>query len=180
MQLPGLKWRHIILGTKRSWHHGDKRGFRSRHHRRHSSGDYKNPPPESEHEGLRRHSEENASGPVIIPRHLRPVVGTVFRDYFKEHDWRILCVSISGKHAHALVELPDDMRLIRSIVGKAKNISSRAVRKELPGRMWATGGNYKPIKDREHQINSYVYITTKQGPNAWIWSFRDGVMQGEV
>src|SRR5947207_10093448 len=47
-------WIHVVVGTYRSWDFGDERGFRSRKHRIHSSGDYKNPPPKREHEGLRK------------------------------------------------------------------------------------------------------------------------------
>jgi hypothetical protein len=45
-------WRHIIVNTKNTWFHGDDRAVRDRDHRIHSSGDYKNPPPEGEHAGL--------------------------------------------------------------------------------------------------------------------------------
>jgi hypothetical protein len=53
-----MRWRMITISTKRSWLPGDQRGFRNRQHRIHSSGDYKNPPPRWEHEGLRRYNEK--------------------------------------------------------------------------------------------------------------------------
>jgi hypothetical protein len=62
-----LRWRHIVCNTKCSWLPGDDRGFRSREHRIHSSGDYKNPPPKNEHEGLRRYQEEK-SGETVFSR----------------------------------------------------------------------------------------------------------------
>ena len=37
-------WYHVVLSTYGSWLYGDKRGFRTRHHREHVDGDYKNPP----------------------------------------------------------------------------------------------------------------------------------------
>jgi hypothetical protein len=45
-------WRHVIISTRRSWLHGDAREFRSRRHRIHSLGDYRNIPPAGEHAGL--------------------------------------------------------------------------------------------------------------------------------
>ncbi len=54
MPTPGKCWWHNILSTHGSWLPGNPRGFRSRNHRIHSSGDYKNPPPLGEHAGLHR------------------------------------------------------------------------------------------------------------------------------
>src|SRR5438552_18397295 len=52
-----LVWRHVIISTHCSWLPGSKKGWRSRRHRRHSSGDYKSPPPPDEHHGLLEHSQ---------------------------------------------------------------------------------------------------------------------------
>ena len=41
----GGKWFHFMTSTYGSWLYGDPRGFRTRHHREHVDGDYKNPPP---------------------------------------------------------------------------------------------------------------------------------------
>jgi hypothetical protein len=38
-------WFHIVLTAYGAWMYGDPRGFRTRHHREHVEGDYKNPPP---------------------------------------------------------------------------------------------------------------------------------------
>jgi hypothetical protein len=54
MPKPGMRWRHCVIGTHNSWLPGDPRGFRAIDHKIHSSGDYKNPPPEGEHSGLHR------------------------------------------------------------------------------------------------------------------------------
>ena len=72
MPRPGMMWRHVIISTRRSWLHGDGRGFRSRGHRIHSSGDYKDPPPEGEHSGLLEYQRKQCAGKMIkVPRHLR-------------------------------------------------------------------------------------------------------------
>ena len=38
-------WFHVTTHTYGAWLYGDPRGFRTRHHREHVEGDYKNPPP---------------------------------------------------------------------------------------------------------------------------------------
>ncbi len=45
MSAPWNRWFHCIGGTYGSWLPGDRRGFRTRHHREHVEGDYRNPPP---------------------------------------------------------------------------------------------------------------------------------------
>jgi hypothetical protein len=42
---PSFAWFHAIITTYGAWLDGDARGFRTRHHREHVEGDYKNPPP---------------------------------------------------------------------------------------------------------------------------------------
>ena len=80
----------------------------------------------------------------------------------------VVVVSVSGRHLHALVELPDDRAAIRRIVGKCKQRASHAVRSVLPASIWAEGGEYKPIKDDSHYANAFDYIRTKQGPKALV------------
>jgi len=50
------KWIHAYWSTFGVWLPGDPRGFRSRGHRIHSSGNYKDPPPTGEHAGLWLHA----------------------------------------------------------------------------------------------------------------------------
>lgn len=66
MPRPGKRWRFVTVGTLNAWLPGDPRGWRSRHHKRHSSGDYKNPPPPGEHEGLYRYCKQRSGKPVVI------------------------------------------------------------------------------------------------------------------
>src|SRR6185437_17128718 len=106
MPRSGMRWRHVIISTHSSWLPGDKRGWRSRDHRIHSSGDYKNPPPPEEHDGLLRYNQERDAHRVIIPEECRAIVGRCIVDYLREQQYRVLVVSVSGMHAHVLVELP--------------------------------------------------------------------------
>ena len=75
-------------------------------------------------------------------------------------------------------ELPHEIARVSAIVGEAKRVSSRAVKKQLPGTVWAAGGTYKPVITREHERKAYEYILYEQGPDAWTWAFLDGNMGG--
>jgi REP element-mobilizing transposase RayT len=82
---------------------------------------------------------------------------------------RILVISVAATHCHFLVELPDDLQEIRRIVGECKRSASMAVKKRLPGRVWAHDGKYKSVDTVEHQRNTFGYI--KRQRDAWIWSY---------
>jgi REP element-mobilizing transposase RayT len=174
MPQEGKRWRHVIISTLNSWLPGDPRGFRAVDHKIHSSGDYKNPPPAGEHAGLHRYSQKISGEVVIIPRDLREIIGIALRDELGRLDHNLLAISVAATHCHMQVELPDDRKEIRRIIGEAKRKASVAVRKQMPGSVWAHDGKYEPIDTPGHQVNVYNYIWNKQD-DAWIWSFKEGV-----
>jgi hypothetical protein len=53
------RWHHVVLTTYGAWLYGDVRGFRTRHHREHVDGDYKNPPPAEKYIAEERRSRES-------------------------------------------------------------------------------------------------------------------------
>ena len=97
------------------------------------------------------------------------VIGAIVQK-LRELGFSVVVVSASGRHVHALVELPDDRGEIRRIIGKCKQRASHAVRQFLPGSIWAEGGEYKLVNDDSHYENAFNYICTKQGPDALVWS----------
>ncbi len=173
MPRPGMRWRHVTIGTWNSWLPGDARGFRSKQHKVHSSGDYRSPPPEGEHAGLHRYSERISAEPVLIPVDARPIVGVAILKKLGKLEYRILVLAVAGMHSHMLVELPDDLKTIKQIIGQCKTVSSHAVREQLPGRVWALRGSYKPVDEPVYQRNVYHYILNQE--NAWVWSHKDGM-----
>ena len=176
MPRPGMMWRHVIISTRRSWLHGDPRGFRSRGHRIHSSGDYRDPPPAGEHEGLLKYQNTRLRGPVIkIPKHLRREVGFALLRVVLRAGFRVLVIAVTRKHAHVLGELPKSRRVVKQIVGKWKTARTSAVRKELPGSVWGEGGKYKPVKNRAHLRSAFKYIRDDQGKGAWVWTYEEGI-----
>jgi REP element-mobilizing transposase RayT len=166
---PGKRWRHIIVNTRNSWLHGDERGFRDRHHRTHSSGDYNRPPTSHEHEGLRDYFERRAGEIVEIPVEQRPVVGSAICQNLTSRGHRLAVVSVSKLHAHVVVELPDDVTEIKRIIGWAKQKSSRAVPEILPGAIWSAGETYKAIDTVQHCRAAVKYVWDQRLQGAWVW-----------
>jgi hypothetical protein len=166
MTKDGRIWRHVIVNTLSSWLHGDPRGFRSRGHRIHSSGDYKNPPPPGEHEALHRYQQHRSAPTVSIPQLLREPIARAFAEALSIGGWQVAIISVSDKHLHASVRLPRDRAATRRIVGEAKKFASRSVRAQLPGRFWPEGGVYKPIRNAAHLAQAFEYIRTRQEEGA--------------
>src|SRR5436190_1901454 len=70
------KWFHITTHTYAAWLPGDPRGFRTRHHREHVEGDYKNPPPPGKYaDRLARSKKLLTQEPVKLAPEWRPMVG---------------------------------------------------------------------------------------------------------
>ncbi len=171
MPAPGKRWRHIIINTRCAWLHGSVCGFRSRKHRIHSSGDYKHRPPTEEHEGLRRYHRQRSGDPIEIPIPDRERAGRAFLARLRKEGCPALAIAVAGRHLHALTRMIDDRATIRAIIGRCKSAASYAT--SLTGQLWSELGEYRLVKDRAHQHNAYEYILTRQGPDAWTWSFRD-------
>jgi len=173
MPQPGMCWRLVTINTRNSWLHGDRRGFRSRGHRVHSSGDYRDPPPAGEHAGLRAYHRARAASPTRIPHDLKPVVGQALIADLVERGYRVLAVSVCSDHAHLVVELPDAPRQIRAVIGEAKRASSRAVKHQMPGSIWSAGCDPRPKTRRWALAGAIRYVRDRQGQGSWTWSFWD-------
>ena len=167
-----LVWRHVVVGTKNSWLHGDPRGFRSRDHRLHSSGDYKEPPPCGEHAGLLRYHQRNAGEPVDLGVEARIQVCRAFVLKWQSLGYRVIVCSVGERHLHAVLEGPEDYGQLGKEVGKCKQKASHAVRHLLPSSIWAANGGFKPIRGRGHFRNSYTYVRTRQEAGTVVWSHR--------
>ena len=158
-----------MIGTYASWLPGDERGFRNRGHRIHSSGDYRNPPPREEHEGLRNYNLEHTGGKVEIPPDQRLRLARIIARLLTDAGYRLLVVSVSGFHVHILAELPVDLVEFRNLIGGLK-MKSRAVKDVLPGRVWSRGDKHILVSDDAHLETEFGYIRDRQGPGARAWS----------
>ncbi len=165
-------WQHVMLGTRCSWLHGDRRGFRVRGHRKHSSGDYRNRPPAEEHADLRRYFEQRSGEPVDFDLDLRVIVCREFVSKLKSFGYRVIACSVGKRHLHVVVELVSDYKERRKAIGKCKQKASHAVRELLPGSVWSEGGEFKRVDGRGHLHAAYHYVRTKQESGTVVWSHR--------
>ncbi len=173
MPSPGKYWYHATFSTRNSWLPGDPRGFRSREHRIHSSGDHRNPPPKGEHEGLHAHTKSISGEAIVLNQAQRAIAGEAVRKTMKKHGHKLLVIAVGGMHVHMLVELPNVLQDAKDVIGFAKVSASMRLNETMPGKVWARGGNCKPIRDEEHRRNTFGYILDHRDEGAWVWTFRD-------
>jgi REP element-mobilizing transposase RayT len=177
MPLPGKRWYHVTFSTYNSWLPGDPRGFRSKHHRIHSSGDHRNPPPKGEHAGLHAHAKAISGRPVILETAQRITVGKAVVQNLLKHGHDILVISVSAMHVHTLAQLSEDLQQAKDAVGFAKLSASIRIKDDVPGQVWARGCKPKPIRDEIHHRNTFGYICRHLDEGAWVWTFRDGPIE---
>jgi len=165
-----LQWYHIINTTYGAWLLGDPRGFRTRHHREHVEGDYKNPPVSGAYDAeLRRSQLLLKQPPVVVPAQLRPVLGAAIREKLEAHGALVLCMSVSGQHVHTLAKV--QRYHARDLMGVAMKHAWYELRDQgWSGKLFAKRGKELTIKDRAHQLNVYHYILRHAQQGAWVWS----------
>ncbi len=166
-------WYHIQINTYASWLPGDPRGFRSRGHRIHSTGNYKRPPPADQHAGLRAHAAMlSREAPVELSPAQRQRVLAALVDKALEAGMEVICVSVGKTHAHILGRF--EPLKVRSEIGRLKRHSSHAVRDELPGTVWGAKCHAERIRARPHQVRTFRYILAhREKEGAAVWCFRD-------
>jgi hypothetical protein len=163
-------WYHCIATTYGAWLYGDSRGFRTRHHREHVEGDYKNPPPPGTYaEEEARSRASMPQGAVVLPAALRPVVGLGILERLRGLGALVVCLSVSGQHIHVLAKMPFNQP--RRWMGLAKRHVWFLLRdRDWRGKLWGKRGKAVVIKDRAHQLNVYRYIMRHARQGAWVWS----------
>jgi hypothetical protein len=173
-------WFHLTSHTYGAWLYGSPRGFRTRHHREHIEGDYKNPPPVGKYDAqLRRSRALLKQAPVVLQPEWRGIIGSAVRDKLQLLGAQVLCVSMGSTHVHILARMPTGP-VPRAWVGQAKKHSNFiAKEKGWTGKLWAVRGKVLPIKDRQHQLNVFRYILAHMDEGAWVWEFRRGVISPE-
>jgi len=172
--MPAGAWYHVIWNTHSSWLPGDPRGFRNRNHRIHSSGDYKQRPPQGEHEGLLTYNRSRAVPPTVIAPPLRPVILESVLDSFSRQIWTVVALSVDAHHVHVLASLSPEYEEARKTIGKFKTYASLAVREQLPGKVWSHGCTLKRINSNGHWDATRVYVTDKQERGAYAWDIDRG------
>ena len=175
--VPGGMWIHFIETTYGAWLSGDPRGFRTRHHREHVDGDYKNPPPRDLYAHQFQRSVKSLKQPAVrLDDAWRPSVGVAVRDKLAERGAFVLCLAVSGQHVHVLAKLPRGSEP-RMMMGLAKKHAAFEMKgRGWEGKLWARRGRELRVRGREHQLQVYRYILAhaNEGAGAWVWRWRVG------
>lgn len=105
---------------------------------------------------------------VEIPEHLRLCVAEALVGKCELQGANVRIAAVARRHVHMLLRVGSaDAKVI---VGRAKQYASHAVRREMPGKIWADGCNVVRI-DSESNYRSVVdYITCHQAEEkAALW-----------
>jgi acetylornithine deacetylase/succinyl-diaminopimelate desuccinylase family protein len=178
------QWFHVTTHTYGAWLYGDPRGFRTRHHREHVEGDYKNPPKGEVAKEYAKKFERSKKSlkqpPVRLTPAFRAVVGAALRERLVHLGAEVIAVAMTARHAHILAKMPDAKKVTRHWVGLAKKHAWFLARDEewtgqtkWTGQMWAKRSKATRVKDRQHHENAFDYIVAHKYKGAWLWTFRD-------
>jgi hypothetical protein len=157
--------------TYGTWLPGDSRGFRTRWHREHIEGDYRNPPPKGMYdERFRKSQKLMKREPVFLTwEQRRRAVEELLKSFQK---WKIglQILAVDRVHLHALAR--SSVRNPRNFLGLAKKESSAYMKQAglAPlGGLWATKCECIPISDRAHFENVDGYIADHERKGAVVW-----------
>ncbi len=166
-----LKWFHITFSTYGAWLPGDPRGFRTRHHREHVVGDYKNPPIAGQFEGMwQRNRARLKRHTVELTPIQRARSGRAMLEMFRRAEITVVAIAVGAKHAHIVAQLPDNQA--KRIVGHAKKHAAHIlIEHGLIGGAWAKGCRTEPVVDRSHQLNAIDYVARHRAQGAWVWKW---------
>jgi hypothetical protein len=102
----------------------------------------------------------------------RPLIVKGFLSRLRKEGFQTLAIACASAHLHALVEAPIDLRTVKAIAGRCKRQACERIKHLRTGHLWSAGGKFKRVKDRAHQLNVYDYITNRQEPGAFVWTFK--------
>src|SRR5437868_9283077 len=93
---PWHHWYHCMGHTYGTWLPGDPKGFRTRHHREHVEGDYKNPPPKGMYDERHRRSKELMKrDPVFLTMEQRTLVVRLLVESLQRRNLDVIVASVT-------------------------------------------------------------------------------------
>lgn len=168
---PWNNWYHCMGHTYGTWLPGDPKGFRTRHHREHIVGDYKNPPPKGMYDKRHQHAKGLMKrDPIFLTPEQRLPVVRLLVESLQRRNFDIATACVTDVHFHILARIPDHHP--RHWIGVAKKESSHYAREAdlaPPGGLWAARSKTLPIHSRPHQINTARYIFDHQKEGGAVW-----------
>lgn len=138
------------------WLPGDERGFRDHGHRVHSSGDYRRRPPEHEHAGLRSYARSISKGPVFVNASQAARIGESLLEKLDSMGVACEAMAVMPSHVHGLINVGAADAV--ALFGRAKQLASRRLSEELPGKLWGASSHAVRIRDRAHFAATRRYI----------------------
>jgi hypothetical protein len=165
-------WYHVTSNTKSTWLHGDPRGFRTRHHREHVEGDYRNSPlPGAYNDKLRRSQSLMKSPPVVLTREQCVIACSTMAEALTFHNIWFADIAVGPKHFHLLAQFPPDRCMANGrpsldpamhFTGIAKKEAARrlsALRLRPQRHTWGKKSHCIPVESEEHFLflkNRYI------------------------
>ncbi|CAN5439365.1 hypothetical protein BH09PLA1_BH09PLA1_19480 [soil metagenome] len=151
---------HCMGNTYGTWLPGDRRGFRTRHHRQDVPFDYKNPPPPQLYDGVEDHARELMKRDVIFlsvgqrAAALEEMLGS-----FLKRGISPVAMCVGRIHFHILAPFPDhDPRRWIDIAKKESSHYLKVAGLAPIGGLWAVRCECLPVKDESHRKNAKKYI----------------------
>ncbi len=172
--MPETVWFHVVLTFYGNWLPGDSRGFRTRNHRTHIEGDYKNPPPAGLYDGLLYYIEKHlAQDAVVLISTQQEIVGIAIKERLEGLGAEMEALAIASTHVHYLAKYP--VEKYRQWTGLAKKHTWFVLRDHgFNQELWAKRGKELRIRDESHWENSRSYIIAHRNEGAWIWEKSPG------
>ena len=173
-------WCHCVVSTYGAWLPGDPRGFRTRRHREHVEGDYKNPPPIDRYKLRHAASRRRLARPAVhLSAPARVAAVRAIRHALVEvHGIEVLAIAVGATHLHLIARFADGPGPdpVRHFVGIAKKESAKRLAEAglvERGGVWAKRGKIVRVRDRPHQVRVVRYILEHTREGAAVWSFKD-------
>jgi hypothetical protein len=164
-------WYHVMGHTYGTWLPGDPKGFRTRHHREHVEGDYRNPPPKGKYDGLHEAAKRAMKRePVFLDPEQRQRALEEMVASFQRRNMGLEAFAVGAIHFHGLLQCRDHYP--KWWIGVAKKESSHYCKQtgHAPvGGLWATGTKSLPIEGPVHFVFSKGYILDHVKKGAAIW-----------
>ena len=166
-------WYHSTLATYGSWLPGDPRGHRTRRHREHVEGDYKNRPEPGAHGRLEQVSRQTLKQPpAVLSATFRRHTGRALLQRLERVGAWVVTICVASQHAHVLAKMPVESP--NHWLGQAKRHAWFELRdRGWQGKLWAKGCRNERVRDRAHQLNLYHYILRHAEQGAWVWKWGD-------
>jgi hypothetical protein len=164
---PWNYWYHCMGNTYGTWLPGDPRGYRTRHHREHIEGDYRNPPPKGKYDEIYQRSKDSMGRePVYLTWDQRVRAVEEFVKSLAKWKIEMRALSIDRIHLHILARFPRCNP--RHYLGLAKKESSAYMKRDgvgPQGGLWGTGVECVPVADKEHHttVIGYILAHAKKG-----------------